>query len=277
MAADLWHLSQSEGPLGFAFGAGIVYDRVMTAQPGFAATLDPGVAEAFVEPCPGPPSRLAYLAEVRAVRELAAFRRQRVRLIRDLPHWPSRDVLVMPGFLSGDWATAPLRGVLNAIGHRAEGWQLGRNVGLRPGRFEALEARFLDFAAKAGRPVALVGWSLGGLYAVELARRYPEAVRHVITLGSPVSGRLTANNAWKLYERVAGHPIDMPPLDWQPGALPLVPMTAIAARGDGIVHPLAARVRAGPLAENLTVPGTHAGLGWNAHAIRIIADRLARG
>jgi len=98
----------------------------------------------------------------------------------------------------------------------------------------------------------------------------------VITLGSPVSGLLTANNAWKLYERVAGHPIADPPIDWQPGALPDVPLTAIQARGDGIVHPEAARAREGPLVENLEVPGTHAGLGWNIPAIRIVADRLAR-
>lgn len=225
---------------------------------------------------PGPPGRVAYAAELRAFPELLAFRKQRLALIRDLPQWPTRHVLVIPGFLSGDWATAPLRGVLSATGHKVEGWQLGRNLGLRPGRFEELESRFIRFAGKAGEPVALIGWSLGGLYAVELARRYPQAVRQVITLGSPVSGFLTANNAWKLYERVAGHPIADAPVDWHPGALPTVPFTAIAAQGDGIVHPEAAHARPGPEVENLHVPGTHCGLGWNPHAIRIVADRLAR-
>lgn len=225
---------------------------------------------------PRPPGRLAYAAEVRAVAELAAFRKQRLALIRQLPHWPNRHVLVLPGFLSGDWATGPLRGTLSAVGHKVEGWRLGRNMGLRPGLFEALEQRLLGFAGRAGEPVALIGWSLGGLYAVELARRFPEAVRQVITLGSPVSGCLTSNNAWRLYERVAGHSIDSPPLAWEPGALPPVPLTAIAAIGDGIVHPEAARARPGPLVENLEVPGSHAGLGWNPHAIRLIADRLAR-
>lgn len=226
--------------------------------------------------CPGPPTRLAYAAEVRAVAELAAFRRQRVQLIRELPSWPTRHVLVIPGFLSGDWATRPLRGVLSAVGHHCEGWQLGRNMGLRPGQFEALERRLFHFSDVAAQAVALVGWSLGGLYAVELARRHPDRVRQVITLGSPVSGLLTANNAWKLYERVAGHPIDAVPVAWEPGAVPPVPMTAVAARGDGIVHPAAARIADGPMAENLDVPGSHAGLGWNPHAIRIVADRLAR-
>ena len=87
-------------------------------------------------------------------------------------------------------------------------------------------------------------------------------------MGSPVSGLLTANNAWKLYERVAGHALQSAPVDWQPGA--------IAALGDCIVHPKAAHARPGPEVENLHVPGTHSGLGWNPHAIRLVADRLAR-
>ena len=222
------------------------------------------------------PGRLALVAEARAVAELAAFKKMRADLIRDLPHWPTRSVLVLPGFMSSDWATAPLRGCLSAVGHKVSGWGRGRNFGLRPGVFEALEARFLQHVSDAGRPVALIGWSLGGLYAVELARRYPEATQQVITLGSPVSGQLTANNVWQLYEKLAGHPIDAPPMDWEPGALPSMNFTAIAAAGDGVVHPEAARARPGPLVENIVVPGSHTGLGWNPHAIRIIADRLAR-
>lgn len=252
------------------------YNGGMT--PGDLADLaerpDPGPQSQIADP--GPPGRLAYAAELRALAELQAFRRQRLQLIRELPHWPTRHVLVLPGFLSGDRATAPLRGVLSAVGHKVEGWQLGRNLGLKPGRFEELETRFLRFADQASQPVALIGWSLGGLYAVELARRHPQATRQVITLGSPVSGLLTANNAWKLYEKVAGHPIDNPPVTWEPGALPTVPMTAIAATGDGIVHPEAAQARPGPDVENLVVPGTHCGLGWNPHAVRLVADRLAR-
>lgn len=235
----------------------------------------PGDGAAFAAP-PGPPGLLAYAAEVRALAELSAFWRQRVQLIRTLPGWPTRHVLVIPGFLSSDLAMAPLRGVLNAIGHRAEGWRLGRNFGMRPGRFEALEQRLLGLAGQTGAPLSLVGHSLGGLLAVELARRHPQAVRQVITLGSPVSGDLTSNNAWRLYERVAGHSIGAAPVAWVPGALPEVPFTAIVATGDGIVHPQAARARPGPLSETLDVPGSHAGLPWNPHAIRLVADRLAR-
>ena len=222
------------------------------------------------------PTAAAFAREPLAIGEYLAFLRERAALVQAFAAAPRADVLVLPGFLSGDYATAPLRGVLNDGGHRARGWKLGRNLGLRPGRYEALEARFLDVARGAGRPLVLIGWSLGGLYAAELARRYPEAVAHLFTLGSPVSGQLRANRAWPLYERVAGHAIDAAPVDWLPGALPGVPFTAIAAEGDGIVSPLAARAPAGPGVENVSVPGTHCGLGWNGNALRAIAERLPR-
>lgn len=227
-------------------------------------------------PCPGKPRRAAFLAEARALAELRAFRRSRLALIRELPNWPSSSVLVLPGFLSGDWATGPMRSVLSAVGHDVHGWGMGRNLGLRPGVFEALERLFHRRVDAAGRPVALIGWSLGGLYAAELARRYPEQTRQLITLGSPVSGHLTANHVWRHYEQIAGHPIAHAPVRWEPGVLPPVPFLAIQARGDGIVHPQAARAPEGPLVENITVAGSHSGLGWNIEAVRIIADRLAR-
>lgn len=235
-------------------------------------TLD--LAESI--PLQGGPPPLAFLAEARAFGELRAFRRARLNLLRELPRWPSRPVLVLPGFLSSDWATAPLRGVLSGLGHDVSGWNMGRNFGLRPGVFESVEALFLDKVAASGQPVALIGWSLGGLYAAELARRYPHHTQQLITMGSPVSGHLTANNMWRTYERIAGHSIDRPPVEWQPGAVPGVPFLAIQAEGDGVVHPRAARARPGPLVENIMVPGSHCGLGWNIAAVRLIADRLAR-
>lgn len=229
-----------------------------------------------VAPAPPPPRRLALLAEARALHELRLFRQHRLSLIRDLPHWPTRSVLVLPGFLSSDLATSPLRGVLSAIGHDVSGWKMGRNLGLRPGVFEKVEELFLRRVEAARGPVALIGWSLGGLYATELARRWPEVTQQLITLGSPVSGHLTANNVWRFYERIAGHGLHNVPVEWQPGAVPGVPFLAIQARGDGVVHPLAARARAEPNVENVVVPGTHCGLGWNIAAVRLIADALAR-
>lgn len=227
-------------------------------------------------PNPGPPPRRLWWGEARALGELLGFALRRRRLLAALPSG-RRHVLVFPGFLVGDAETAPLRGALSALGHRVEGWKLGRNLGLRPGRFEAMEARFLQFAGTAPDKVVLLGWSLGGLYAVELARRHPGLVRQVITLGAPVSGLLRANHAWGLYERLAGHEIDAPPIAWQPGALPGVPLCAVAASRDGIVHRAAAHARPGAGVENLLVEGTHCGLPWNAQVLRLVAERLASG
>lgn len=226
-------------------------------------------------PCPGPPSARAFVGEGRALAELAGFFRQRQALVESLPRGRSWRVMVLPGFLANDFTTSPLRHLLSDLGHDVTGWGAGRNLGLRPGVYEAMEARFRTFARHAQQPVALIGWSLGGLYAIELARRFPDLVGHVFTLGSPVSGHLTANRAWRLYERVAGHRIDSAPIIWQPGAIPPMPLTAIAAMGDGIVHPVAACARPDRLVENVAVPGTHIGLVWNVHVARLISNRLA--
>jgi pimeloyl-ACP methyl ester carboxylesterase len=95
--------------------------------------------------------------------------------------------LVIPGAGTSDTATALIRGVLSAHGHSVHGWDLGTNVGYRQGPRQriALDERFVALHQQAGRPVALVGFSLGGVYARELARRHPEATRLVITVSSP--------------------------------------------------------------------------------------------
>lgn len=221
---------------------------------------------------PLPPDAVAFLGEARAALGLVQFLAQRRRLVAELPRGPRRQVMVLPGFLSHDWVTTPLRETLSAIGHRVTGWGMGRNLGLKPGLFEALESRLARQARHES--VALVGWSLGGLFAVELARRHPHLVRSIVTLGSPVSGHLYSNRAWPLYQRVAGHSVEAPPIDWLPGARPDLPFTAIAARRDGIVAPSSAHAPPGPLVENLTVDSTHCGMGWHPHVIRIIAERL---
>lgn len=222
-----------------------------------------------------PPPLRAMLAEARASAELVAFFRGREGFVASAPRGSGAPVFVLPGFLSSDLATAPLRGVLADLGHAAHGWRLGRNLGLRSGVFDAVERRLLSLAGRYGVPVAVVGWSLGGLYACELAHRQPAAVRRVVTLGSPVSGDLKANRAWRLYERIAGHPIERPPIDHAIGAPPPAPLTAIWSPGDGIVAPAAARARPGPQVENVRVEGSHCGLAWNLSALRVVAERLA--
>jgi dienelactone hydrolase len=117
------------------------------------------------------------------------------------------------------------------------GWGFGWNLGVREDTLERLEA-CLDRIG-AGEPILLIGWSLGGLYARELARLRPTRVRAVVTLGSPISGDLHQNNVWRLYELVAGHKVEETPIP-RNTEKPPVPTLAIWSRSDGIVAPRAA-------------------------------------
>ena len=146
--------------------------------------------------------------------------------------------LVIPGFIANDRTVMELRRALAEGGWRVHSWELGWNLGARADIVERLKAR-LD-AIAPDQAVLVVGWSLGGVFARELARAHPKRVRAVVTLGSPFSGDPRANNVWKLYEWVAGHSVDAPPIQWTSDKPP-VPTLAIWSRGDGIIAPRAAR------------------------------------
>ena len=154
----------------------------------------------------GAPSPVLTALEGRALGELGALQLA-APLLRRLPKGDGHPVLVLPGFTAGDPSTAPIRSILRRLGYRTYGWHLGRNLGPTPevidGLFERLSAAF----ERDGRPVSLIGWSLGGIYARELARASSDRVRQVITLGSPFrmdsDGRSAVSG---LYERLAPRP-----------------------------------------------------------------------
>jgi pimeloyl-ACP methyl ester carboxylesterase len=147
--------------------------------------------------------------------------------------------LVIPGFIAGDRTTMELRRALAEAGFRVHPWRQGINWGARADTLEQLK-RAVDLCG-ADHPLLIVGWSLGGLYAREIARVEPERVRAVVTMGSPIWGdRRRYTNVWKLYERIAGHPVDQPPIPDSPEKPP-VPTLAIWSRRDGIVAPPSAR------------------------------------
>jgi pimeloyl-ACP methyl ester carboxylesterase len=151
-----------------------------------------------------------------------------------------RKLMVIPGFLASDRTTLGLQRALAEAGFRVTGWGLGLNRGVREDIVDRMTARLERFGD--GGKVILVGWSLGGLYARVVAQERPDLVAKVITLGSPFSGdRRRNNNVWRLYEWVAGHPVNDPPIDRDPERKPPVPTLAIWSRRDGIVSPAGAR------------------------------------
>lgn len=220
------------------------------------------------------PSKQRLLAELRAIPEFWTYRRARDGL-RQLPAGDGHPVMVFPGLIAGDRFTTLLRDSIAARGYPVVGWELGINLGMRRGLLETMLTKLRIWSDRHGRKVSLIGWSLGGLYARELAKRDPGRTRQVITLGTPSVGSLRANNAWRLYEALNDHKVDKPPIDTDLAQCPPVPITSIYSCDEGIVPPEAVILPAGKQRESIAVDGSHLGLPWNPEVIRIVLDRLA--
>src|SRR5437588_212761 len=143
-----------------------------------------------------PPSRTLMFLEARAFSELGAFLGA-LPLLSLAPKGDGHPVLVLPGLVASDTSTRPLRSFLKSRGYAVSGWRQGRNLGLRHGVQNAMVDLVHELNDTHGRKVSLVGWSLGGLYARQLAKMMPERVRSVITLGSPFASGPKATNAWR--------------------------------------------------------------------------------
>ncbi|MBX9883364.1 MAG: alpha/beta hydrolase [Novosphingobium sp.] len=173
------------------------------------------------------------------------------------PFGRGRPVIVIPGLLSADRATALLRRSLARAGFVVEGWGQGMNTGARPAEIALLEDRLCAMSAQTGQQVVLIGWSLGGLYARVLAQRHPDMCRLVLTLGSPFSGDRHANNGWRVYELLNDHKVDAPPFAEDPGVKPPVRTIAVWSKRDGIVAPHSAKGEAGQSDRVVEVPFKH--------------------
>ena len=224
-----------------------------------------------------PPSRALLLLEGRALWELGAFAAS-YPLLQMAPRGDGHSVLVLPGLIASDVSTRPLRGFLAQQGYQAHGWGLGRNLGPRPGVQRAMLQTLLELHRAGGSKVSVVGWSLGGVFARELAKQAPHAVRQVITLGSPFTGHPRATNAWRVYEWASGERVDDRGRDLMDAVRtpPPVPCTAIWSRNDGICAWQNCREEDSPIADNIEVTGSHCGLGHNPAAVYAVADRLAQ-
>jgi dienelactone hydrolase len=224
-----------------------------------------------------PPSLLLVLAETRALFEFNASILLSPLLMR-APRGDGHPVLALPGFLASDLSMAPMRRYLKQLGYDAYAWKMGRNLGGIASRRNALKKLLTDIHDAAGRKVSIVGWSLGGIYARDLALQMPEMVRSVITLGSPFANDVRATNATRLYEAVSGEAVEHNSelTRGVAGDLP-VPVTSIYSRTDGIVNWRTSLLRPSDTAENIEVHlASHFGLGVNAAALWAVADRLAQ-
>src|SRR4051812_48848911 len=154
-----------------------------------------------------PPSRTLMFMEGRAIHELGAFLGA-LPLLSLAPRGDGHPVLVLPGLVASDTSTRPLRHFLKSRGYAVSGWRQGRNLGLRQGVQQAMVDLVHELNDTHGRKVSLIGWSLGGLYARQLAKMMPGRVRSVITLGSPFAAPPKATNAWRVYEMASGRRAD---------------------------------------------------------------------
>ncbi len=224
------------------------------------------------------PSKLLLLLEGRALWELSSLPLAMPWLMARVPKGDGHPVLVLPGLLADDISTVPLRRFLINRGYDVTGWGQGRNFGPRAGVLGNMRKTLAELHARSGgRKVSVIGWSLGGVYARELAREAPDAVRQVITLGSPLYGDPGhGSNAWGVYKLVSGRN-DVDPGERGEGPPPGVPTTSVYTRTDGIVGWGCCIEKKGPLTDNIEIVGaSHTGLGVHPLVLYAVGDRLAQ-
>src|SRR5947209_6066593 len=181
-----------------------------------------------------PPSLLLLALEgTRAAWEFGATLAS-LPILHSAPRGDGHSVLIFPGLVASDLSTEPLRRYLQAQGYRAHEWGLGRNFGPRPGVLDACRERIKQLRRESGRKVSLIGWSLGGVYAREMAKEMEKEVRSVITLGTPFRGSPRATNAWRVYEMASRETVDTINRE-ETERSPPVPTTSIFSRTDGLV------------------------------------------
>lgn len=231
-----------------------------------------------LRPAPGPPpSLLWYLTEpTRTAVGIGQFAATR-SLLRAAPSGDGHTVLVLPGLGATDASTGMLRKFLTGLGYDVHGWGLGLNIGPSVGVVRGMRELLRELAV--GGKVSIVGWSLGGIFARELARDHPGTVRQVITLGSPYAmtdlRQTRVNPVYQLLARFYTSGADMPPPEHTRPPFP-VPSTSVYSKSDGIVAWRTCISPPGTRRENVAVASSHLGYGYNAAVLWVIADRLAQ-
>ena len=197
------------------------------------------------------------------------------------PKGDGHPVIILPGLGTSDSSTEFARNFLSGIGYDARPWGLGRNLGPRDG-MNAMLKQLADLVrnvsiSAGGQQVSIVGWSLGGIYAREVAKVIPEHVRQVITLGTPFKD-LAGTNADLWYDLLnKDNSYKDPAILEQIAVPPPVPFTSLYSKTDGIVRWESSIENIGAQSENIEIPGAcHLGLGHNPISMYILADRLTQ-
>jgi len=192
------------------------------------------------------------------------------------PRGDGHSVLVFPGLSAPDASTGLLRHFLRRRGYAPQRWEQGFNFGPRAGVLEACLERVHRLHRESGRKVSLLGWSLGGVYARELAKLAPDAVRCAISLGTPFTGHPKATHAWRVFELVSGQKVEHAHAQRTLWKAPPVPTTSIYSRSDGVVAWRCSVQEPAGRTENIEVRASHVGMGANPAVLYAIADRLAQ-
>ena len=208
-------------------------------------------------------------------------------LLLQAPSGDGHPVLLLPGFMADEKSLFVLKAFLTRKGYDVHTWGLGRNLGFRSKHASALPQKIRYLHHVTGRKVSLVGWSLGGVFSLYGAENSLDCVRSVITLGSPVSidaqGSQSPPVVRALY-RLVSHRLGANAHTMAPRAKALrehrrlaIPTSCLYSLGDGVVPPQEATID-GDVAwhENIRVPGSHVGLGFNGLVLAVVADRLAQ-
>ena len=249
-------------------------DSTMTATGTDAAAAGTTVMDAGITA----PSAFLMLLEARALWEFGASFAA-MPFISGMPQGDGHPVLVLPGLAANDVSTITLRNFLRERGYAPYPWNFGFNFGPRSGVLNGCIEHVREIEQLHGRKVSLLGWSLGGIYAREIAKAVPKLTRSVITLGTPFTGDPKATNAWRLYELVSRQKVADTRHQARERAIatpPPVPTTSLYSKSDGIVAWRCCLNPSGKQLENIEIQASHFGMGLNPMALFAIADRLAQ-
>lgn len=190
-------------------------------------------------------------------------------------------VVLFPGLASDKHAVAPLKAFCEQLGYAARDWGRGFNTGPQGDSnrwLDELAEHVLALTGDGSDTISLVGWSLGGIYAREVAKRLNGRVRQVVTIGSPFAGSSHQTHAGLVYRVLNGSAPSMDKaMSRRLRTAPRVPTTSMYSRSDGVVAWQACiQPGSGAHTENIEVAGSHCGLGWNAEVFEVLADRLSQ-